>query len=241
MGSPENERWGQSDERPQRTVRIAYRFAAGKYEVTWSQWQACLADGGCNGYTPNDDDFGRGSQPVINVNWNDAQAYVDWLSQKTGEEYRLLTEAEWEYAARAGSKTAYYWGEDPNDGCTHMNGADASFSRGYGSTSALACDDGFVSTAPVGSFRANGFGLYDMIGNVSEWVEDCYGNSGFKDQSYLGAPTDGSARHLENCRSPAFRGGSFATTSSALRSSFRSGSPSDFRNGTLGFRIARTL
>ncbi|MBU6367967.1 MAG: SUMF1/EgtB/PvdO family nonheme iron enzyme, partial [Gemmatimonadetes bacterium] len=144
-------------------VRIPGRsFMAGKYEVTFAEWDACVAGGGCNGYRPEDRGWGRGRRPVINVNWNDAQAYVQWLSNRTGKRYRLLTSEEWEFAARAGTTSEYSWGnEEPVCNESARNGANFD-----------ACPDD--RTRPVGSFPANGFGLHDVHGNVWEWVEDCY-------------------------------------------------------------------
>ena len=144
-------------------VRIpGQSFAAGRYEVTFAQWDACVASGGCNGYSPSDEGWGRGNRPVINVSWNDAQAYVQWLSQRTGQRYRLLTEAEWEHAARAGTTTNFSWGDqDPVCDQNARNGANFS-----------ACTDD--RTRPIGSFQPNRFGLSDVHGNVWEWVEDCF-------------------------------------------------------------------
>lgn len=135
-------------------------FEVGRYEVTFAQWDACVAAGGCNGYRPPDQGWGRGNRPVINVNWNDAQAYVQWLSHQTGQRYRLLTSSEWEFAARAGATTNFSWGDqDPVCDQSARNGANFS-----------ACRDD--RTQPVGSFQPNGFGLYDVHGNAWEWVED---------------------------------------------------------------------
>ena len=141
-------------------------FAVGVYEVTFAEWDACVSDGGCGGYRPDDEGWGRGKRPVVNVSWDDAQAYVRWLSGETGEDYRLLSEAEWEYVARAGTTTRYWWRDEVG-----WNRANC---RGCGSRW-----DG-EGTAPVGSFSANPFGLHDVHGNVLEWVEDCWeeGNCG---------------------------------------------------------------
>jgi formylglycine-generating enzyme required for sulfatase activity len=137
----------------------------GRYEVTFDQWDLCVANGGCNGYRPDDAGWGRGNRPVINVSWNDARTYVQWLSEMTGQRYRLLTSAEWEYAARAGTTTNFSWGDsDPVCDQSASNGANFD-----------ACSDD--RTRPVGSFQPNGFGLHDMHGNVWEWVEDAEGSS----------------------------------------------------------------
>lgn len=188
-------------------VRIPGRnFEVGRYEVTFAQWDACVAGGGCNGYRPSDEGWGRGNRPVINVSWNDAQAYVQWLSQRTGQRYRLLTEAEWEYAARAGTTTTFSWG-DQGPVCDQVVRNGANFD---------ACVDD--RTRPVGSFQSNGFGLYDVHGNVFEWVED-------------GDPS-----------SRAVRGGSWGYSQIFLGSAMRHirGIPS-YRNFNFGFRVARTL
>ena len=170
MGSPRDERGRDSRGRegPQHSVAIPRAFAVGKYEVTFDEWDACVDDGGCRGYKPIDKGWGRGKQPVINVTWEDAQAYIDWLSTKTGIAYRLPTEAEWEYVARAGSTKAYWWGDDVGRNNANCNGCGSQW-------------DG-KRTAPVGSFKANPFGLYDTAGNVFEWVQDCWHDS------YKGTP-----------------------------------------------------
>ena len=135
-------------------------FAVGVYEVTFEEWDACVSGGGCRRYRPDDEGWGRGRRPVINVSWNDAQAYVRWLSRETGEAYRLLSEAEWEYVARAGTTTRYWWGRWIGRSRANCDGCGSRW-------------DG-RQTAPVGSFSANPFGLHDVHGNVVEWVEDCY-------------------------------------------------------------------
>ena len=176
------DRSGFSNELPAHTV-ILRPFKLGKYEVTFAQWDACVAGGGCpresddrsdnNYHLANDEGWGRGNRPVINVSWDDAQLYIDWLNSRTGGGYRLPSEAEWEYAARAGSTTKYPWGND-------IDGSEANCGHG--------CDNNtYVFTAPVGSFPANAWGLHDMLGNVWEWVQDCWHTS------YRGAPNDGSA------------------------------------------------
>lgn len=142
----------------QQQINIAQPFAAGQYEVTFAEWDACVIGGGCSGYHPSDEGWGRSKRPVMNVSWNEAQQYVQWLSQQTGKTYRLLTEAEWEYAASAGGA------------------AESSWRNVLGKGKCAGCDKQikYKQTAPVGSFQANAFGLYDMYGNVFEWVEDCH-------------------------------------------------------------------
>ncbi len=181
--------------------------------------------------------------PVVCMSWNDAKAYVRWLSGKTGKAYRLPTEAEWEYAARAGTKTARPWGDDPGQACAYANVADqstykTSVGRGSKTWSRLnrhECNDGRYLTAPAGSYKANGFGLYDMLGNVGEWTEDCW-NAGYK-----GAPADGSAWLTGDCSRHVFRGSSWSSEPRLARSATRDREVSEFRRPTLGFRIARTL
>jgi formylglycine-generating enzyme required for sulfatase activity len=165
--------------------------------LTFAEWDACVAHGDCVPHI-SDSGWGRGRRPAINVSWYDAQSYVAWLSRITGKEYRLLSEAEYEYAARAGTQTAYPWGDK----------------IGKNNANCVECGsqwDG-KQTAPVGSFAANGFGLYDMVGNVIEWVEDCY------QDSYNGAPVDGAAWTGGDCRGRVVRGGSYGSAADSLRS-----------------------
>lgn len=225
MGSPESEVGRDDWEGPQRTVQIGYRLAVGRYEVTFAEWDACVADGGCNNYRPDDLGWGRDTRPVINVSWDDAQTYVEWLNRKTGltgrDRYRLLTDAEWEYAARAGTTTAYSFGDDASQLDAHAWFEANSDNR----------------THPVGRQQPNAFGLYDMHGNVAEWVEDCfYGNLGYAD-----APTDGSARTFPDCDGRVLRGNSWYASPQNLRSAhlYRLGHRD--RSNQLGFRVARTL
>lgn len=232
MGSPSGEAGRDTNEGPQQQISIA-AFEVGKYEVTFDEWDACVAGGGCNGYRPSDEGWGRGRRPVINVSWDDAKSYVNWLNSQTGKRYRLLTEAEWEYAERAGTTTAYFWGSDANAGCAFMNGYDATAKRANPSWTAVTCDDGYLNTAPVGAYRSNSFGLYDMTGNVWEWVEDCYRDnlSGQSEAAYTS----------ESCSSRVVRGGSWDDGPRILRSAYRNlGSP-DYRGSYLGFRLASTL
>ncbi len=221
MGSPESEGWRRVDEGPAHRVEIARPFAVGAYEVTFAEWDACVAGGGCGGYRPHDRGWGRESRPVIHVSWEDAQSYVRWLSRKTGRQYRLPSESEWEYAARAGTDTRYHWGDEVG-----LNRANCA---GCGSR----WDD--ERTAPVGSFEANGFGLHDVHGNVWEWVEDC------RNASHAGAPADGSARTAGVCGLRVLRGGSWYFLPRYLRSAFRAWSGRGERGGNVGFRVARTL
>jgi formylglycine-generating enzyme required for sulfatase activity len=219
MGSPESEPDRETSEGPQHEVTIADRFAASKFEVTFQEWDACVAAAGCPAVA---DRWGRGKMPAINVSWKDAKQYVAWLARLTGKDYRLLTEAEWEYAARAGTKTLYWWGDDPR--VSHAN------CDGCGSQWDLR------QTAPVGSLKPNAFGLYDMHGNVWEWVEDSW------HENYVGAPTNGSA-WLRN-GDPGYRvvrGGSWRNESEFVRAAVRVQRNINVRFDTLGLRVARTI
>ena len=189
MGSPLREEGRDTGEGPQRKVTIPRPFAAGRYEVKFAEWDECVAAGGCK-HRP-DGGGGRGILPVVDVSWEDVTTeYLPWLSRTTGKTYRLLTEAEWEYAARAGSTTRYSFGDDEKALCTYANVADMSAQEQYKDltlATLASCRDGHIHTSLVGSFRPNAFGLYDMHGNVWEWVQDCW------NANYSGAPSDGSA------------------------------------------------
>ncbi len=234
MGSPEDEVGRGNYEGPQRPVSVP-RFALGQTEVTFTDYERFAK--ATNRQLPDDEGWGTGKRPVINVSWEDAKAYTQWLSEQTGHDYRLPTEAEWEYAARAGSATRFSYGDDPKYEklCLYGNGADQSSDRSWKNEN---CDDGFQYTAPVASFQPNKFGLYDMHGNVWEWVEDCWHHN------YKGAPTDGSAwreANGGNCPMPVVRGGSWYDATSWLRSVGRDRFHSNDGGISLGFRVARTL
>jgi formylglycine-generating enzyme required for sulfatase activity len=222
MGSPTTEPGRDNDESPQHPVTIGAQFAVGKYEVTFDEWNACVADGGCNGYKPSDQGWGGGQRPVINVSWSDATAYAAWLAKKTGKPYRLLSEAEYEYATRAGATTAYPWGDAIGKNNANCNGCGSQWDN--------------KQTAPVGSFAANAYGLYDMVGNVWEWTQDC------NHDSYTSAPTDGSAwTRGGDCGSRILRAGGFDNYPKVVRSADRTGLNSDIRSYDFGFRVARSL
>lgn len=225
MGSPASEAARRDDEGPQHQVRISRPFAAGKYEVTFDDWDACVREGGC-GYKPDDFPWGRGRRPVFNVSWQDANKYAEWLSRKTGKNYRLLTEAEWEYVARAGTTTAFSFGNRITP--TQAN-YDARVSYAGSPTRARG-----LGLLPVGSNAPNNFGLHDVHGNVSEWTEDCYHSN------YNGAPSDGSAWISGDCGRRVRRGGALNVGPSALRSASRSDAPLDLRYPEIGFRVARS-
>lgn len=254
MGSPAGEAGRFADEGPQHAVAIRRAYAAGRYEVTRGQFAAFAqatgyAAAGCHewnggywekndalswrnpGFAQSDDD------PVVCVSWQDARAYADWLARRSGKRYRLLTEAQWEYAARAGSAASRPWGEHAAAACGHGNVADASARSGVSGASSWTtheCDDGKAHTAPVGSYQPNAFGLYDMIGNAWEWTEDCW-NAGYAD-----APANGAARLSGDCAQRVLRGGSWFNTPQSARSASRYRSPVDFRFNCYGFRVART-
>ena len=248
MGSPESEAGRYDDEGPVRQVTIARPFAVGVNEVTRGEFARFVSATGrsmgnaCWTYEGGEwkERSGRhwrspgfsqtDSHPVVCVNWSDAKAYVRWLSGETGEAYRLLSEAEWEYVARAGTRTARYWGEDERGQCRYANGVDETF--GW---SGAFCEDGHARTAPVGSYEANPFGLYDVHGNVGEWVEDCWNDS------YYGAPSNGSAWESGECGRRVLRGGSWSYGPWDLRAANRLRNTSGVRDYDLGFRVARTL
>jgi formylglycine-generating enzyme required for sulfatase activity len=218
LGSPATEAERSANEGPQHRVSIAKPFAVGRTEVTFAQWDACVAAGACR--MVGDNTWGRGDRPVINVGWSDAVQYVEWLARMTGRPYRLLSEAEWEDAARAGTTTRFSFGDD-----------DAELGR-Y----AWYFKNSERKTQPAGTKAANGFGLYDMHGNVYEWVADPWHDN------YENAPSDGSVwldggapnRHV-------VRSGSWYFDAKNLRSASRAGPPSDLQDGNVGFRVARSL
>ena len=219
MGSPPSEEDRYDNEGPRHRVTIGSPFAVGVHEVTFAEWDACVSAGGCGGYRP--DDEGRGHRPVVNVSWDDAQSYVAWLSRETGKAYRLLSESEWEYAARAGTETRYWWGNDIGRNRANCNGCGSRWD--------------YSGTVPVGSFAANGFGLHDVHGNVWEWVQDCWNDD------YNGTPSDGSAWTAGECSVRVLRGGSWGSGPRNLRAAFRNGSGTGLRYDYIGFRVARTL
>jgi len=239
MGSPETEKGRYTSEGPVHPVTIAKPFAVAKFTVTWDEWELCVAMRGCDGRPTGPADFGKGNRPVINVTWDQAQSYVAWLSRMTGKPYRLLTEAEWEYAARGvtskdASHLAYPWGDD--DICKHANLADKSFAGRY-TGEAVSCDDKWVNTAPVGSFPANAFGLHDMHGNVFQWVQDSW------HADYTGNPPSDGSEWIKDADTSrrVVRGGAWNSLPQYLRSAFRGGSSTDGRGYDLGFRVGRTL
>ena len=182
------------------------KFAIGKFAVTFDEWDACVAGGGCGGYQPPDNGWGRGNRPVINVSWNDTQTYIQWLSHKTGKSYRLPSEEEWEIAARAGTTTEYYWGNDVGHNNANCDGCGSEWDN--------------RKTAPVGSFKPNAFGLYDMMGNVWQWTDTCW---------------------QENCVKRMYCGGSWNHRPQDMRATTRNWFDTTKRMHYLGFRLAMTL
>ena len=210
---------GDSDERPVREVTIARPFALGRYEVTFEEYERfCRAT---ESPVPDDSGFGRGRNPVVNVIWQDAVAFVLWLARETGQPYRLPSEAEWEYAARAGTGTRYWWGDEAGTGLANCGGCGTAW-------------DG-ERTAPVGRMAANPFGLHDVLGNLWEWTADCYHSS------YEGVPSDGRPHIYRDCGQKVIRGGSWVVPPREIRAANRwrvyPVAPSD----EVGFRVARDL
>jgi formylglycine-generating enzyme required for sulfatase activity len=224
MGAPPSDPDQYPNESPQHQVRILRRFAIGKYHVTVTEWNSCVLVGGCPRIRDGEH-FGVEKRPMVNVSWRDAQKYAAWLSTMTGKTYRLITEAEWEYAARAGTTTRYYWGDFIEQGHANCVGCGSEWDN--------------RETSPVGSFKPNGFGLYDMAGNVWQWNEDCVRGDG--DGDYSKASPDGAAWSPEGCTRYYSRGGSFIRPPRNLRVTSRYPSSSDQHSIYHGFRIARTL
>lgn len=253
-------------EQPQHRVTIRYAFAVGKFEVTRGEYARFALEtrqrdpDGCNVHEPpnwprkpglswHTTPFPQtGRDPVVCVSWYQAEAYTRWLSRKTGHTYRLLSESEWEYAARAGTSTEFFWGNDEKRSCEYANGVDLTLvgrfptakwesaaprnpNRGH----VLPCHDGHVFTSPVGSYKPNPFGLYDMEGNVAEWVMDCWS------PSYVGAPTDGSPRTSGDCTVRVNRGPAWDSNPTGLRSAYRWNDPIWLHVVDLGFRVARNI
>jgi formylglycine-generating enzyme required for sulfatase activity len=233
MGAPEGEEGSLPDERPQHKVTISRPFAVGRFAVTFDEWDACVAARGCKNHRPSDRGWGRGRRPVINLWWEDARAYVAWLSHKTGQPYRLLSEAEREYVTRAGTTTPFWWGSSISTRQANYDGKFA-FPAGANATGGFRRE-----TVPVDFFPPNPWGLYQVHGNVHEWVEDCW------HASYDGAPADGSARTEPDCTEHVARGGSWNFSAWHLRSASRGRLATvAFASGgvvAIGLRVARTL
>lgn len=231
---------GHPDEKPKHVVNIARGFALSKTEITFDLWDACVADKRCAAAA--DDGAGRAGLPVFNVNWDDANAFAAWISEKTGRRYRLPTEAEWEYAARGGTTTPWFWGaaEDSagsTKACKFANTHDETGKDAHPMYvwSNHKCVDGYGEVAPVGRFAANPFGLRDILGNLREWVRDCHHGG------YENAPTDGSAWDEPQCEKRIVRGGAWIDGASTTRSAYRHPEDAGYRNYQVGFRLARDL
>lgn len=234
MGSPENEPGRDDDEGPVHTVRIARAFALGRFELTFDEWDACVQAKACDALA--DEGWGRGRRPAINMSFNQAEAYIAWLAKSTGKPYRLASEAEWEYAARAGSSAATPWGGDAAAACRFANIYERDSEARYQfQWKPLPCADGQVDTGPVGSYAANAFGLHDMIGNVFEWTADCYL------PGYAATPTDGSPNTAGPCFKRMARGGSWNIFPQWLRFAYRYGIEPVKGSNNVGLRVARDL
>jgi formylglycine-generating enzyme required for sulfatase activity len=234
MGSPDSEEGRDKNEGPQHQVTFAKPFAVGRFAVTFDEWDAYAAECGGTGLwnllaakPASDQGWGRSRRPVINVSWNDAKAYVEWLAKKTDKPYRLLSEAEWEYAARAGTTTPFWWGNSISTDQANYNG-NSTYAKG-------SKGEYRQRTVPVDSFGANPWGLYQVHGNVWEWTEDCWNDS------YKGAPSDGSVWMSGDCGRRVVRGASWLDYPRILRSALRGWNAADIRYGNLGFRVGRTL
>ena len=219
-----------SDE-AQEPISIGAAFAVGRFAVTFDEWDACVADGACNGYKPGDEGWGQGMHPVINVNWIDAKMYASaWFSRKTGKSYRLLSEAEREYVTWVGTTTPFWWGSSISPAEANYNGSAEPY-KGFGSKREYR-----RHTVPVDSFQPNPWGLYNVHGNVWEWTEDCWNDSN------RGIPSDGSARTKGyDCSRRVVRGGCWNLDPEFLRSAYRSADSAVGRRHNVGFRVARTL
>jgi formylglycine-generating enzyme required for sulfatase activity len=254
MGAASSEQNSGEWERPQHRVVIDYPFAVGKYHVTRGEFARFVEEtnydakgDGCYGFTGSNFEKSAGynwedpgfsqtdRDPVVCVNWDDVQAYVSWLTRKTGKPYRLLSESEWEYAARAGTTTAYWWGVNADTGCSSANMADQSAKSKLPNAVIANCNDNYVFTSPAGSFAANAFGLYDMIGNAWQWLADCW------NENYTGAPTNGAAWQSGVCSRRVNRGGSWFIDPKYVRSAGRGRDRASDRYANNGFRVARTL
>lgn len=230
MGSPLHQQQRDRNEGPQVRVNIGYAFEIGRFEVTFDEWNDCVRGGGCNGYRPGDNGWGRGKRPVTNISYNDAQSYINWLNAKTGLTYRLPSEAEWEYVARAGQQLPFSTqsGQSISPRFANFNGEFP-----YGPNGRKG--EYLRKTVPVGSYAANSFGVHDIHGNVYEFVSDCYV------AGHAGNPGDGSPRRDGNCDARIIRGGSWVTHGYQMRAAKRLRYTMDHRYDDFGFRLARTI
>ncbi len=255
MGSPPSEAGRFDDEGPQHEVTLARPFAVSRTPITRAQYEpfvratgrgdatSCATMSGdgqwteTTGLTWRDPGLEQGpDHPVVCVSWEEARAYAEWLAGRTGAPYRLPSEAEFEYIARAGATTAFPWGPSEGDLCAHANSFDAAAGRAHAEWPAAACDDGWVHTAPVEGFPPNAFGLYGTTGNVFQWTADCFVEGG-----YAGAPADGSAREAPGCTVRVIRGGSWLNGWRGLRAAMRDRDRQQDRYTNIGFRVARAV
>lgn len=220
---------GKNRHGPPHRVNIKKPFAIGRYEVKFNEWFACVRDQICR-HKPHDHNWGTIGRPVINVTWAQAKNFTRWLTKKTGNAYRLPSEAEWEYVARGGTTTQFWWGDKP--GNKMANCRDCESRQCCTAKDHSCCSHG---TKPVGSFPANPYGVFDTAGNVFEWTEDCW------NRDHKGAPRDGSARKEGDCRNRVIRGGSFYYFNKVARSYYRSKNPPGVKSYWLGFRVVREL
>ncbi len=250
QGAPYDDREASAVEKPRHVVIVRAPFAISTNEVTVSEFTDFIAATGrtvegCTTFDGQWHDHPKASwkdpafsqddnSPVTCVSWNDAVAYAEWLSGTSGRHYRLPSASEWEYAARAGSEAVRPW-ESSTDACSNANVADQSAAHRYRRLDAFDCKDGYVNTAPVGSFKPNAFGLNDMPGNVSQWTQDCW------HENYAKAPIDTAARLDGDCAEHELRGVSWSTPPASARLSYRAHSAADYRSSSLGFRIVRDL
>jgi len=225
MGSPGSEKHRGTE--AQHEVTIPAPFAVSRFEITFAEWDACVAEGGCGGYKP-EAPWGRGRQPAVNIDWNRAKAYVAWLSAKTGHRYRLLSEAEWEYAARAGSRTPFAFGQTLSSDQANFDASEKTDLNPKGRMRGR--------TVAVGAFRPNAFGLYDMHGNAWEWVEDCW-----NDEYHPGLPADGKPALTGDCAGHVLRGGSWEDGAADVRAAARVASGAAEHSWSDGLRVAREL
>ena len=219
------------NEEPRHAVEIAYPFAVGAYEVTLAEWEACVKEGGCSSITLDRHDGSRdGKRPITHVTWHEAKAYTDWLSGRTGMDYRLPSESEWEYVARANTTTLFHTGQSITSEQANYDGR-----YDWRRSGVLTSDIYMGRTLEVGSFEANALGLHDIHGNASEWTLDCYNSH------YDGAPEDGRARGTGNCTRRVVRGGSWKDKPLDIRSARRHANVPDERSSKIGFRVMRTF
>jgi len=211
---------GKKRELPITKITIAKPLAVGRYEITFDDWDICYDAEGCS-KRPSDRGWGRGKRPVINVLLEDIHEYTSWLTKKTGFTYRLPSESEWEYAARAGSQTEFSWGDQMQIGAANCRGCGTEWSG--------------IQSAPVGQFKANAWGLYDVHGNVLEYVRDCWS------KSHDNLPTDGSPKITKHCLSKVVKGGAWYYLPKVSRSASRARNDKRVISYFIGFRVLREI